>query len=183
MQRSLTVKLMGAVCMPWEEDNKPCNLYKKRGIFTSDMSYILVCKRLSYRQPNKEFMYPGLRCTEGHICHMGGQNPYQIAGNNSSGAPLAIWSTRHLWRHGQEKFHPDRFTQRLWKELLPSCCLHQMWPMARDTQRGKAVPVHPPLREHYESTASWEYAITLSPGHADGLGEIAVQIWPGLSRD
>lgn len=76
MQRSLTVKLMGAVCMPWEEDNKPCNLYKEKGNFTSHMSYILVCKRLSYRQPNKEFMYPGLRRTEGHTCHMGGQNPY-----------------------------------------------------------------------------------------------------------
>lgn len=51
---------MEAVCKPGEEDNKPCNLYKEKGIFTGDMSYMLVCKHLSYWQPHKEFMCPGL---------------------------------------------------------------------------------------------------------------------------
>lgn len=32
MQSSLTGKLMGAVCKLGEEDNKPCNLYKEKGI-------------------------------------------------------------------------------------------------------------------------------------------------------
>lgn len=74
MQSSLTGKLMRAVCKLGEEDNKPCNLYKEKGIFTGDMSYMLVCKRLSYWQPNKEFMYPGLQCTAEHLCHMGVPN-------------------------------------------------------------------------------------------------------------
>lgn len=60
MQSSLTGKFMEAVCKPGEEDNKPCNLCKGKGIFTGDMSYMLVCKHLSYWQPHKEFMSPGL---------------------------------------------------------------------------------------------------------------------------
>lgn len=67
---------MGAVCKLGEEDNKPRNLYKEKGIFTGDMSYMLLCKRLSYWQPNKKFMLPGLWCTAEHLCHMAGQNLY-----------------------------------------------------------------------------------------------------------
>lgn len=168
MQSSLTGKLMGAVCKQGEEDNKPCNLYKEKEIFTGDMSYMLLCKRLSHWQPNKEFMCPGLRCTAEHLCHMGGQNLYPQSVNltteitHQSNRALAIGTI----------IHGITSKSFIWTDLLGDyrrpCCLPAVptkcGQCPHDTHWGKAGAVRAPPRDPCNTN---KYTMTFWVMHRD----------------